>query len=300
MRARQDENVSELELELKEGHDLGALYRFALEIHASTPLSIAGESKAARGYRLRTGKPPTPRKAAKVELANSLRACEAFRLIVGSTLAHLLVNTAPARLGDAEGTHQMRVALRRARAALMLFERHLEPHAVALFEDELKRLGQLFGAARDWDVFTLETLPKAGAEHPRADWLAMLRKVAEARREGSHRRMVETLQSADFTRLILSLAAWIEDGVREPALLGDGFMQENVRDLAPDLLNRFARKAKKRGRAIGSHEDEALHALRKSLKKLRYGAEFLGSLYKHEAVKAYVKSCESARKFWVR
>lgn len=286
------ENVSELELELKKGQDVGALYRFALEIHASTPLRIAGESKAARGYRLRTGKPTGARKATKIELPETARACEAFRLIVGSTLAHLIVNTVPARLGDAEGTHQMRVALRRMRAALTLFERHLERHAVALFEEELKQLGRLFGAARDWDVFTLETLPKAGAEHPRADWLGMLRQVAEARREDSHRGMVKTLQSPDFTRLVLSLSAWIEDGVREPALLGGGGMQKDVRDLAPDLLDRFARKARKRGRAIGGHDEEALHALRKSLKKLRYGAEFLGSLYKHKAVKAYVKSCE--------
>src|SRR5689334_11801249 len=64
--------VSELELELKGGSDLGALYRFALDLHQAVPLSIAGESKAARGYRLRTGRPAQSRKAGKLDLPNGI------------------------------------------------------------------------------------------------------------------------------------------------------------------------------------------------------------------------------------
>ena len=59
------EPVSELELELKSGSDPAALYHLALDIHARVPLSLAGDSKAARGYRLFDGGTATARKAAR-------------------------------------------------------------------------------------------------------------------------------------------------------------------------------------------------------------------------------------------
>src|SRR5205085_188616 len=101
------EKVSELELELKSGTRLGALYRFALELHCAVPLSVAGESKAARGYRLRTGQAAGSHKATKIDLPDDVRANEGFRRIVGATLSHLLVNTAATDAGDPEGIHQM-------------------------------------------------------------------------------------------------------------------------------------------------------------------------------------------------
>ena len=55
----------------------------------------------------------------------------------------------------------MRVAIRRLRSLLVLFERFLEPHVSERFEEELRRLGQVLGVARDWDVFLTDTLPRA-------------------------------------------------------------------------------------------------------------------------------------------
>jgi triphosphatase len=48
------EPVSELELELK-GGDLGPMYRFAVQLQTLAPMWISTESKAARGWHLRTG-----------------------------------------------------------------------------------------------------------------------------------------------------------------------------------------------------------------------------------------------------
>ena len=56
------EAASELELELREGK-LAPLYRLALDLHATVPMTIAPESKAERGYRLRLGRAPVARKA---------------------------------------------------------------------------------------------------------------------------------------------------------------------------------------------------------------------------------------------
>jgi CHAD domain-containing protein len=38
---------------------------------------------------------------------------------------------------------------------------------------------------------------------------------------------------------------------------------------------------------------EQLHALRKAIKKLRYGIEFLSALHPHKQVKAYLRPCKS-------
>jgi CHAD domain-containing protein len=52
----------------------------------------------------------------------------------------------------------MRVALRRMRTAFALLRRELGLPALQAFNDDARWLTKLLGAARDWDVFTCETL----------------------------------------------------------------------------------------------------------------------------------------------
>lgn len=283
------EPVDELELELKQGA-LGPLYRLAIDLHEAAPMWIAPQSKAARGYRLTTGKPPEAVHAPKLRLRGKIRASEAFREIAASGLNQVLANIAAAETADPEGVHQFRVGLRRLRSALVLFAPLLEPHAAGLFERELKRLGQVFGERRDRDVFCLETLPEAGKELG-TTWIDRLRPLAEAFRAAADQPVQEALRSAGLTGLSLGLASWSEEGVEQPRRLGGKRMGLRLAESAPDLLDRMARKVEKRSRRAG--DPQGLHDLRKSLKKLRYGAEFVGSLYKRKPVKRYRKSCEA-------
>jgi len=285
------EPVSELELELKDGPP-GPLYRFALALHACVPFTIGSESKAARGYRLRTGHSPAAVKAADPRVERDLGSAEAIRVIVGSALGHLLANQPAAAAGDAEGVHQMRVAIRRLRAALVLFERHLEPHANAQFEAELKRLSEVFGAARDWDVFCLETLDRARHEAAGHAWIEPLEPLARSERRAAHHRLTDELGRPAVTGLVLGLAAWSEAAETLPGLLGDQALRRPLADIAPELLDRLARKAARRGRHIDRHSVDDLHALRKSLKKLRYSVDYLGGQYRRRAVRAYLRGCK--------
>ncbi len=173
----------------------------------------------------------------------------------------------------------------------MLFEPLLEPHAHALFERELRSLGRVFGERRDRDVLCLQTLPDA-AGHLDADWIGQLRQVAEADRAASFGPVREALQGAGLTGLVLGLAAWCEDGIEDPARLGDRkSFGKRLDALAPRLLDRLARKVKRR--IADAADAEGRHALRKSLKKLRYGTEFVAGLYRPKAVKAYRHRCET-------
>ena len=281
------QTVRELELELRAG-ERAPLYRLALTLHDVAPMTVETESKAARGHRLKTGTPPTPRKAEDVPLDRKAGAADAFRKILSAGLGHLLVNQPSALAGHAEGVHQMRVAVRRLRATLTMFAPHLEPHATALFENELRRLGQVFGQARDWDVFCLQILPDALGTARDAVWRDLLLKPAMAARDTAYDAFAAEVRGAAFTGLVLGLAAWGEEG----RLMGHGARKASLVDLCPALLDRLASKVERRGRHIGRRSDSQLHALRKSLKKLRYGIDFVQPVFDPKPVEAYLHACK--------
>jgi triphosphatase len=281
------EAVSELELELKAG-PIRPLYHLAIELSVDIPLRIGGESKAARGYHLRTGQPPEAEKAHIPELDRTVHTLDALRQIVATALGGLLANQPAALFGDPEGVHQMRVSIRHLRAAQMLFQPYLEPHASARFESEMRRFGRVLGEARDWDVFCLETLPTALGDGAGESWRALLEKAASVKRTASHQRLGEELARPTMTGLALGFAAWLEDDAR---LVGGKSLEDRLTNLAPELLDRLARKVSQRGRHIQRRAPPDLHALRKSLKRLRYSADYLAGLYPRKAVKPYLKRC---------
>jgi inorganic triphosphatase YgiF len=286
------EPVHELELELKEG-PIGPLYRLALELHADLPLRLGVESKAARGDRLRTGQQPAATKTPKPTLDRQVGAIDGFRAIGLAALNGLLANQAAAAAADAEGVHQMQAAIRHLRTTQTLFKGHLEPHAAARFEAALRRVGRTLGEARDWDVFCLETLPAALRGETEEIWRRLLGQAATEQRTLSHRRLRGELARRSLTDLALGWAAWVEDGSLSP---GDKAMRRRLRDLAPILLDALAQKVRKRGRNLGRVSDTALHALRRSLKKLRYAASYLAPLYPDDTVKPYLKRCRKLEK----
>jgi triphosphatase len=279
--------VRELELELRKG-DAAPLYRLAVELHAAAPLMLESESKATRGYRLKNDTQPVARKASDVPLERHLSAVEAGRRILQAGLGHLLANQPAALAGDAEGVHQMRVAIRRVRAALVLFKPHLERHAASLFESELRRVGRIFGWARDWDVFCLQILPQTLKTPSDEAWRDLLLKPAMVARAGAHRDLCAEIRGPAFTALVLGMAAWAE-GKR---LLADPVRTRPIEDLCPTLLDDLARKVDRRGRRIKDRSDTELHALRKSLKKLRYGIDFVRPLFHARAINAYLRNCK--------
>jgi CHAD domain-containing protein len=150
----------------------------------------------------------------------------------------------------------------------------------------------MLGEARDWDVFCLDTLPKALDDAPVASWGHQLREAAETERWAAHRRVEEEIGRPALTGFVLGMVAWVENGSTQPALLGDKRMRRRLAKLAPELLDRLAGKVAKRGKRIGKRSDEELHALRKSLKKLRYGVDDLAGLYGRKGVKAYLQGCK--------
>jgi triphosphatase len=139
----------------------------------------------------------------------------------------------------------------------------------------------------------VHTVPKALDDGPgAASWGRLLLKAAEEKRQAAHRRVEEEIASPALTGFVLGMAAWAEDGSTRPALLGDKRLRKPLGKLAPELLDRLAGKVAKRGRHVGRRSDEELHALRKSLKKLRYGVDDVAGLYGRKVVKRYLQGCK--------
>ena len=167
-----------------------------------------------------------------------------------------------ARAGKVEGIHQLRVAMRRARAALMLYEDAL-PRSAKGLGDELATLGQTIGAVRDLDV-----LAAAVSRHGRKldDTLApaaatIVRHVRE-RRAAAHALAVAALDAPRTTRLLERLgrlAAGQGGGTAPLGSVAMGLVRPLVRDLV-----RAAR------RVDASASPAVLHRVRLRTKCLRY------------------------------
>ena len=280
------EPIREVELELKEGCP-AALYRLAARLQADLSVVLGAESKSDRGWRLLTGEPRRGAKAQDIDLPRDIIAAEAFRRIVAAVLASLLAHQPEAAAGVMEGVHGMRVATRRLRALLALFRPCLAAEPEARFTAGLRDFAAVLGEARDWDVFVTDTLPQIGA--PDAD---RLRPPAEAERRVAHQRVAEEFGRPALTRLVLGLMAWAADPAALSSEVGGGAMGEPLLDLAPGLVERLARKTRRRGRHIRRRSETELHELRKAMKKLRYGIEFVAPLHKAKRVSSYLHRCK--------
>jgi CHAD domain-containing protein len=254
-------------------------------------MHLAGDSRQTRRCGSGSDKtdtwPAPPTKQRPIDLPHGVTAAEGFRRIVDGVLAHLMINQPAAAAGDVEGVHQMRVAIRRLRAALMLFRPQLEAHAAARFTEALRSLGRTFGEARDWDVFCTEMLVTAQDHGVARSWLDLLQGPAEAERFVAHARVAEELRASILTATVLGLAQW-QTSDRPGA--------DALDRLGPDLMERLERKVLRRGGHVTRLADTELHALRKSLKKLRYSVEFLAPLYQPKQVKAYLRPCKKLLK----
>ena len=140
-----------MELELKRG-DSGALFKLARTLAEQVPIQLSVKSKAERGYALMAGKDLGAVKAAPVALTPNSSREAAFRPSLGP------VCTSSSRIGrgesgDSEAVHQIRVALRRMRAAISLFADMLSDPQTQEMKAEFKWIGGELAPARELDVF---------------------------------------------------------------------------------------------------------------------------------------------------
>jgi len=281
------EAISEVELELKSGR-ASRLFELALALQDAVPVRIGTESKAEVGYRLVNGRTPAPALAEPLALSPVTTVAEAFRHIVRHALRHLLANEACALAGgDAEGLHQIRVALRRLRTALRLFGPVVgEPDAAALRRD-LRRLANRLQPARAWDVVLAALL----ASDAPATAESLIGAVHDARRAPLDK-AVAVIRAPRCTGLVLRVAAWLEDGRWHADAAARARLDQPMSHLAGPWLAALHARAGKAGKGLEGLDAAGRERLRRRLRRLRYAAEFFRGLYPPASVRPYVAALE--------
>lgn len=195
----------------------------------------------------------------------------------------VLAHEAGTRLGqDPEALHDMRVAMRRMRAALKTFRDFLPARVVRLAR-ELAWLSAALGKVRDVDVqlARLHAWQQSlePAERPTLDALSAR---LERRRETARRRMLVALDSRRHGRLVQRVQRELGRG---PGRLPEAGRRAAAIE-APEIVTRRYKSLIKHGRRIEpTSPPEQYHRLRIRCKSLRYAVEFHAELWGQPARK---------------
>ncbi|MEQ8860114.1 MAG: CHAD domain-containing protein [Pseudomonadales bacterium] len=270
IQARDRIEFTELELELKDGpHEMLAGILAAVELE---PAFIhARLSKYERGLIAAGRESRRPQKPVRVERQSRW-------LDIGVT--HLKRQLEQLKLYEpyawegvhVEGVHQMRIATRKARAALRSFAPVLPADLANRVAPGLRWLARMLGAVRDLDVH-LEHLDgyQARLESHEQAALGRYRGHLESLHGEAHLALIGALDDAAYDALIADYRALLAG-----AVLPGNASSLRVADVAANSVVPLLERVQERGRAIdGGSPPEDLHRLRIDAKRLRYQLEFL-------------------------
>jgi inorganic triphosphatase YgiF len=266
--------IEEVELELKSGA-ASDLFHVAKALQRKLAAELSLSAKADQGYDLVNGKHAQAVFAEPIELGKRMTAIEGFQVIARAVLRHFSGNVDAVRNLDPEGVHQMRVALRRLRAAISLFSKALPKRKTEEIKTELRWLTNELAGARELDVFLQEKIgPVAREITPQRGGKALARQFAARRTEA----LEEARKAVDSQRcraLLVDVLEWIE---AQRGRTDDA--KGELGGFAAKLLDRRIRKAQKDASKLQEMTADERHKFRIRMKKIRYAVEFFESLFR--------------------
>jgi len=242
---------------------------------------------------------PEVRHARAVPLAQELTAKAAAFAVLRECTAQVRANVAAVRAGaGSEGAHQLRVGLRRLRAALGLFSRAIGSPEADRLAAEARWLAGAVGVLRDLDVMREDVVGPEAAAHPDEPGFLQLADALRKRGDRVRNDLNRTLAGDRVQAFLVDLVAFTERDVWRSADNADtahtaAKSGASAMDVGVAALDRRWRKVRRMAREFDRMDTEARHDLRKELKKLRYGAEFLGPLFPQARVLAFVQRLKS-------
>ena len=285
--------VSEIELELRHG-SYADLFKIARDILNIVPAHLAFKSKSERGYELIANTAVAAETASDPELSAGMSAGHAFTLIGRACLRHLVANV-PAMIGrDCNAVHQMRVALRRLRAAISLFSSVVADDRTEAIKTELRWFAKELGPARDLDTLLFEVIGPMRKQHAKEPGLASISNMFTRKRLKRYRQAQQAVQSTRFRTLVLDTSEWVEAG---PWSTTEDASRRARREMpieiyAAEQLSHRCKRIRRRGTRINHQDPQQLHRLRIQVKKARYATEFFSGVYHG---KKSAKQCKKIR-----
>lgn len=221
---------------------------------------------------------------------------------VGAFIAAALPSLAwPVLLGTAavaasvsvEGIHETRVAVRRLRSVLGVLRRPTACGAAESLRPMLHDLAGRLGAARDWDVFLggvgARLAERLGEDRDAARLLAAARRQRAAAYAALGAALAGPRQRALERQLacFATLRPW--EKVGEEAGPGAALLADGAAGFAAAVLDKRLRRVRRAGRGFNHLAPDALHALRKDGKRLRYAAEAFAPLFPGARARRFFK-----------
>jgi CHAD domain-containing protein len=203
-----------------------------------------------------------PRRARTVAIGPATEVAAARRAVLREALDQMIANVPGTIDGtDPEFLHQLRVGMRRLRAALFAFDGTMRGGDVRALRRALRGVARVAGPARDWDVFT-RRLP------------ASLHLAAARRRRAAY---------AELRRVLRAPQLWLlPRGVAAP--------RQPLAAFAHAALARIDRKAQRKGAHFDWARPGRRHALRVRLRRLRYVSESLGGVFPRHDSEPLIRS----------
>ena len=192
------------------------------------------------------------------------RLADALRISIADALLRLLEHDPLARLGDPDGIHQVRVALRRLRSDLRTLGDAVDPAWYHRIEASLRAIADALASARDLDVL----IERVRAQDDGSDGATALVLDLERRREGAQREVRAALESADYVRTLDALVATVSEPPIGPS--GGLAAASGLPTAAMRSWKQFERRAERLDRHASA---QAFHRTRIAAKRVRYAAE---------------------------
>lgn len=264
------------EVEVELGHGDGALAAAVGERLVAAGASVsATASKVGRVLAARlaeNGPAPVPQRKKGPRAGEFVRAALAEQ-VAGLEAADVLLRTE-----QPDAVHQLRISARRLRSTLAALRAVLDLEATVGIREELRWLGGQLSEARDDEVALAhlrELVDAQPAELVLGPVVARLQQMQVQEERAGLDRALETLSGPRYLALL--------DAVH--ALVADPPFTDRAGDrLEPVLQEALRGSVKRLGRhmatarnADGAERHEALHAVRKAAKRVRYATEIAGS-----------------------
>ncbi len=270
--------ICEVELELKSGKPR-QLFELAEAMLQIVPFELETVSKAEKGFRLLAGVVAQPVKFELPKLVKTDTLTDGLQSLIWACLLHFQENMhgVGCENHDAEYVHQMRVALRRLRVVLQMTEKLRADDELSALRDASGKLGITLGHIREWDVFIAQIILPMNASIEGDHGQALLAYCEQQRAQ-----CYDCLAPRDLQHFVLRFAIWMNGGYWQGA--------ESVAPPLPDFSNRHLQRLSKRYKRTAEQLNDAqqLHALRITVKKLRYSTEFFSLLYDRRKFKPYI------------
>jgi CHAD domain-containing protein len=208
--------------------------------------------------------------------------------MLGSAVRQVLVNRrAVLESDDPEAVHQLRIGLRRLRAALRALRPLVGRSSLHGFERSARDVGRCVGMLRDADV--LISGIHAPVEGTAADKTGFdeLHEALVRNREAERDEVRQVLSGPQWVKLQLYLTLWPR------TLEGVDGLNKPITKHARKVLAKAWKKPAKLGRHLDALDSAQRHEMRKALKKLRYQAEFMAPLFDKRDGKHFIRQLKA-------